>query len=375
MEIINIDTLIYGCPYTRPEKWRFGLRKGTTTVIIKIDTDEGLFGLGEIVCPLPPQFIQKYIRDEISLILKNQNPLNLANLRNKLLFELGFDWMVDFGGFFLAGIETALLDIIGKAYHIPAYQLLGGRIRDLVRFGSYIFSAGCDQMLDDVTSLAESGVQTFKIKINVDEDEEFRFLEKVKQKFGRAIKIAVDVNQGWKRNEAIKKIEKLDKFPILFIEQPLERNDYKGAHWLRQRSPIPIALNEGISSVQTMKTILDHQAADLLVVDILSVGGVIALKQIAGLATLNGIELIAHSGGELEIATMMMVNIILTEPGFRYDNDTYAYYLAKPIQLQINAELKHAALPLKSWTGIGCDVDFDELQSRTQEIYFSPFDQ
>jgi len=71
----------------------------------------------------------------------------------------------------------------------------------------------------------------------------------------------------------------------------------------------------------------------------------------------------------------MMVNIILTEPGFRYDNDTYAYYLAKPIQLQINAELKHAALPLKSWTGIGCDVDFDELQSRTQEIYFSPFDQ
>ena len=372
MKITNIKTFIYSTPYNRQEKWRFGIRKGTTSLLIKVETDEkiktdeNIYGLGETFCPISTMVIEKFIKEDLVNILRGENPLDINTIRNKLFYELGLDWVSDFGGVILAAVETALFDILGKKYNAPSYQFLGGKVKREVDFGEYIFSGSSDEMFDDLSILRERGIDAFKIKLGINEDEEYKFLEKTKSKYLNQVKIAVDVNQGWSRTDAIKNISKLEKYSILFIEQPLDKNDYEGSSWLRSRSNIPIALNEGIFSVQSMRKIIEKQAADYLVLDIISVGGVVSLMNIIKLADIYNIELISHSGGELEIATMMMVNIISTSEKFRYKNDTYAYYINDPIDKKINNELKTGKVSVKEWIGNGIDIDPIKLNKKNR---------
>src|SRR5665647_2523761 len=94
------------------------------TAIIRIDTNQGIYGLGEVRDGADVRY---------ALMLKSRilgmNPCNV---------EMIFKSIKQFGGPSrqaggVCGVEMALWDLVGKAYNVPAWQLLGGRYRDKVR--------------------------------------------------------------------------------------------------------------------------------------------------------------------------------------------------------------------------------------------------
>src|SRR5689334_11697328 len=94
------------------------------TAIIRIDTNQGIYGLGEVRDGADPRY---------ALLLKSrilgENPCNVEQI---------FKFIKQFGGQSrqgggVCGVEMALWDIVGKAYNVPAWQLLGGRYRDKIR--------------------------------------------------------------------------------------------------------------------------------------------------------------------------------------------------------------------------------------------------
>ena len=98
-------------------------------VIIRIDTNQGIYGLGELRDGADPRY---------GLFLKSRllglNPCNV---------ELIFKIIKQFGGHGrkgggVSGVEMALWDLVGKAYHVPVWQLLGGKYRDKVRLYAYV---------------------------------------------------------------------------------------------------------------------------------------------------------------------------------------------------------------------------------------------
>ena len=105
------------------------MRYCTTTVlgrtsIIRIDTNQGIYGLGEVRDGADVRY---------ALMLKSrilgENPCNV---------EMIFKKIKQFGGQArqaggVCAVEMALWDICGKAYNVPAWQLLGGRYRDKIR--------------------------------------------------------------------------------------------------------------------------------------------------------------------------------------------------------------------------------------------------
>src|SRR5689334_11156795 len=116
--------------YSNPSDLKItDLRYATTTVlgrtsIIRIDTNQGIYGLGEVRDGADVRY---------ALMLKSRilgmNPCNVEQI---------FKFIKQFGGQSrqgggVCGVEMALWDIVGKAYNVPAWQLLGGRYRDKIR--------------------------------------------------------------------------------------------------------------------------------------------------------------------------------------------------------------------------------------------------
>lgn len=92
--------------------------------LIKIYTNQGIVGFGEV-----RDFASKYYALMLKSRLLNENPLDVDRLFNRIK---QFGGPARQGGG-VSGIEVALWDIVGKAYGVPCYQLLGGKYRDRVR--------------------------------------------------------------------------------------------------------------------------------------------------------------------------------------------------------------------------------------------------
>lgn len=150
----------------------------------------------------------------------------------------------------LFGLETALLDLRngGKAelYDTPFTRGEEGiTINGLVWMGSH------DEMLSRLESKMRAGFRCVKLKIGaIDFDSELDLVRHIREAFGKdQIELRVDANGGFGYNDALEKLDRLSRYDIHSIEQPIRQHQWKQMAELCQESPIPIALDEELIGI------------------------------------------------------------------------------------------------------------------------------
>jgi len=133
VKITDIDTIPVQVPIHPKRAVRGSLGAHTTSpfLLLKIHTDEGITGLGEVSCtPIwsgeDQVTADHFIRDFIAPILRGEDPTHIERLTAKLRR------CVAANPFTKAGVEMALWDILGKAAGLPLYRLFGGPVRESV---------------------------------------------------------------------------------------------------------------------------------------------------------------------------------------------------------------------------------------------------
>ena len=122
-----------------------------------------------------------------------------------------------------AAIDVALHDAIGKIYGVPVYQLLGGKVRDGTAIAHSIGIMEADAAAREAAEVIAEGVTTIKVKIGVEADRDIAVVAAVRQAIGSAGKIRVDANQGYRTwREAVRVISAMEKYDIVYAEQPVE---------------------------------------------------------------------------------------------------------------------------------------------------------
>ncbi|HLG39899.1 MAG TPA: mandelate racemase/muconate lactonizing enzyme family protein, partial [Chitinophagaceae bacterium] len=132
------------------------------TPIIRIDTNQGIYGLGEV---------RDGADERYALFLKSrilgENPCNV---------EMIFKKIRQFGGQArqaggVCAVEMALWDIVGKAYNVPAWQLLGGKYRDKIRMYADTPEAGSPEQQKKLINyrLNEQGYTWLKMDVSIGE--------------------------------------------------------------------------------------------------------------------------------------------------------------------------------------------------------------
>lgn len=310
------------------------------TAIIRIDTNQGIYGLGEVRDAADVRY---------ALFLKSRilgkNPCNV---------EMLFKTIKQFGGPArqaggVCGVEMALWDICGKAYGVPAWQLLGGRYRDQIRLYADTPEAHSpeeQQKLIDYR-INEQGYTWLKMDVSIGElkgkpgtivngkfwedakgnlaqwgdrnrltsyantmhpftqiqiteqglDYLSSVVENVRNMVGYEIPISTDHYGHFDLNNGIRLAQKLDKYRLAWFEDMVPWQYTEQWKTISDAIQTPTCTGEDIHYLDNFKPLIHNRSVDIIHPDLASSGGLLETKRIGDYAEGFGIGMAMHQAG------------------------------------------------------------------------------
>jgi len=209
-----------------------------------------------------------------------------------------------------SALEIAFLDLAGKVAGLPLHSMLGGKTRDTVEL-CYAVS------IDTPAAMAEEvkrwpACNCFKVKVGGDADEDIKRLEAIS--LARPdIVIWLDANQSYQPIALERFLAALSDFKqIRCFEQPVRSEDWMGMRRAREKSPFPVAIDEGCFSSFDVARMAALDAADLVVLKVPKSGGVTNCAKSAVVAEANGIGLLGSGLTDAGISLIAAVHLYST---------------------------------------------------------------
>jgi L-alanine-DL-glutamate epimerase-like enolase superfamily enzyme len=162
VKIKDLKSTIISIPFAKPTFWPYGRWDGMTAVVIEIESDQGMVGLGESICIQSSAEAIKLFIDNTKPYLLDQDPFDTERIGKRIEGLGGWTFGRHFAGYALAGIDMALWDIIGKACSQPVYKLLGGKIRDKSEGFKFIHHDEPEKMAVEAKEAVKGGKMPFE---------------------------------------------------------------------------------------------------------------------------------------------------------------------------------------------------------------------
>jgi len=259
-----------------------------------------------------------------------------------------------------AGVEMALVDITGKVRGLPAYELLGGRVRDRVHLRWGLAFGPPDVGVEEAQTYLDQGFRTIKIKIGrpgTGLDEEM--VSAVRAALGDDVNLVVDANSGYRTPlEAVQELRRLERYRLQLVEQPVGRRHLRDLAWVRARIGTPILADESMRHWSEAFDIAREQAADVLAIYVSEAGGMLAAMKAAAIGEAAGLLVTIGSQCELGIGTAAMAHVGVCLPNLAFESDITGH-LRYPQDI-INESLDYADGAVRPPTTPGLGVTLNE---------------
>lgn len=303
MRIERISATTVTLPGRRLHPMAFGGERLGRYVIVEVETDDGLVGLGEATV-LPqwggdhgryygetPQTTVEVVEQVLAPVLVGEDPRDLERAHETMNRALkGYPYAK-------AAIDVALHDLTGKAYGVPVYQLLGGLARRAVPIAHSLGILDLETMRSEAATAVEDGIRTIKVKVGLDPERDVAAVSAVREVVGGDVEIVVDANQGYPTPKiAIRTLRRLEEYGIRYIEQPVE-----GLRQLAQVSAAvdtPVMADESAWTAYDVLEIARTGAADLISLYTTKPGGLNPAKKAAAVAEAAGLPCNVNGSAE-----------------------------------------------------------------------------
>jgi len=273
------------------------------TVVIKVHTDEGIVGIGEVdSCPsvvratIDAPLANPPISGLASVII-GQNPLEIRQLNDRM-YQASFDY--GRGGVVLhtiAGIDIALWDIAGKYYHQPVYRLLGGPFQTKVRaYASTLFGSDGKETAEEGKKWVDKGFTAVKFgwhPMGQSEKLDLELVEGARRGIGDNCHLMIDAGCCWDTATAIKRAQQFEDYNVFWLEEPLARDNLDGYRQITNVSRIPIAAGEGEAGRYAFRALIERGGIHIAQIDLVR-NGITETMRIADLAEDRGLKVVNH---------------------------------------------------------------------------------
>ena len=343
-------------------------------MVIKIETDEGIYGLGESGLSsreLAVAGVVQHYRQ--TLIGKDpmQRGLHWQELYRSQYFEGGRTLTAA-----QSAIDMALYDIAGKALGVPVYQLLGGKQRDYIPCFATTLAPMGPQLLDNVHALLDDGWNAIRIGASspsTDEQDNFIFepresigftatwITKVREAVGPDPVLGVEYHHRLSVPEAASFCQRLPSGTLDFLEEPIRDECPEAYEALRKMTNVPFAIGEEFSSKWQFLPYLERGITNFARLDICNVGGLTEAMKVAGLAEAHYIDLMPHNPLG-PICTAATIHLGAAVPNFAWMEVWVSlageYRHSDDELFPVQPRLEGTRFPVPDTPGLG--VDFNE---------------
>jgi mandelate racemase len=197
----------------------------------------------------------------------------------------------------VAGLDIALWDALAQAAGLPLARLLGGTLEPVPAYNSNGLglippAAVADEALE---LLAEGGFTALKVRVGRDRAaDDIETVRRVRAAVGDEVTLVADYNQGLTLGDALQRCRALDAEGLTWIEEPLRYDDLDGHARVARDVSTPVMLGENFYGPRAMHEAIRAQACDLVMPDLMRIGGVTGWLQAAALADVAGLPMSSH---------------------------------------------------------------------------------
>ena len=305
-------------------------------------------------------------------------------------FRIEDIWQVGYrGGFYrggpvmmsaIAGLDQALWDLKGRALGLPAYEMLGGRVRDRIRAYAWI---GGDRPHEIAEAARARKAQGFgAVKMNATAELDWigtpklfdEVIHRVQAAQAEGMDVGLDFHGRVHRPMAKQLAKVLEPLGLLFIEEPLLSENHEGLTQIAHLTATPIALGERLFSRWDFKPFFETGAVDIIQPDLSHAGGLTECRKIAAMAETYDVAVAPHCPlGPLALAACVQLaactpNVAIQEMslGIHYNvgADLYTYMKDKTPLTAVDGYL-----PIPTGPGLGVEIDEDAVRESAKEAH------
>jgi mannonate dehydratase len=362
---------------------------GRNFVTLKIETDEGLTGVGDATLNGRELAVASYLTDHVIPCLIGRDAHRIEDLWQYLY--RGAYWRrgpVTMSA--IAAVDMALWDIKGKVAGLPLYQLLGGASRDGVMVYGHANGATIEETIDNARRYKEEGYKAIRLQsgvpglastYGVSKDRYFyepaaaalptenlwsteKYLRSVpplfeaaREALGWDVHLLHDIHHRLTPIEAGRLGKDLEPFRPFWLEDPTPAENQANFRLIRQHTTTPIAVGEVFNSIWDCKQLIEEQLIDYIRATVVHAGGITHLRRIAAFADLHNVRTGCHGATDLSPVCMAAaLHFDLSVPNFgvqeymRHTDETDAVF---PHGYSFGNGMMHPG----EAPGLGVDID------------------
>lgn len=341
-------------------------------LFIKVHTDEGLTGTGEVGS-------WGYLDGTLGVLKKlegyliGQDPRRIEHHWQYMYRSMYFRGSIIMSA--IAAIDIALWDIKGKALGVPVYELLGGKYRDKVRTYPAVFKFTPEEMAAACADIKAQGFTAARLMITGDarqrscgiEDSVFSHrvsaqiarVRACREVVGDDFDLILEVHRSMSVPEAIAFAKGVESYNPLFLEDPIAPDSDEVMAEVAAKTWLPIATGERFITVQEFENLLMKKAARYVRPDLCALGGITACKKVAAIAESHYVDIVPHNPlGPVSTAACLQLDAAVPNVAIQ---EFPSFYLAGGEKEMITTELvlDHGFLVIPDAPGIGIELADD----------------
>jgi len=359
--------------FKTPYVWAMGKNLGQTTILIEVETDAGVVGYGETAPTMTsPEAIHALLLTAKTVLL-GQSVTQILDLM-KQLFTQSFGHHnasqshPRLGNIAFAGVELALWDALGKTVGLPVHALLGGKIHDTVSFMGFVQGDSTEEVAEHAYQLAQDGFEVIYLKAGHTNEKDIANVEAVRNVIGNK-RLRIDPNEAWDLMEAQVMINKLARFDLEMVEQPVSAiSGVPALKALKQSCSVPIAADQSVFTPEEAHTMCASGAVSLLTVGLHETGGILGFRRVAAIAQVFDINVCLHGVWETGITTCASIQAASGVSNMDDGNQIMWQLLQEDIVESPDLTPDAGKIAVMSGPGLGFSLNKDAV-ARAAEAY------
>ncbi|MBS0472866.1 MAG: D-galactonate dehydratase family protein [Proteobacteria bacterium] len=309
---------------------------GRNFVTLKIETEDGLTGLGDATLNGRELSVASYLTDHVIPCLIGRDAHQIEDIWQYLY--RGAYWRrgpVTMSA--IAAVDTALWDIKGKVAGLPVYQLLGGACREGVMVYGHANGATVEETVAEAMKYKAEGYKAIRLQsgvpglastYGVSKDKKFyepadadlptenvwstpKYMRSVPELFAKArealgwdVHLLHDVHHRLTPIEAGRLGKDLEPYRPFWLEDAVAAENQAGFRTIRQHTTTPLAVGEVFNTIWDAKQLIEEQLIDYIRMTVVHGGGITHLRRVASLADLNHVRTGCHGATDLSPVCM-----------------------------------------------------------------------